>query len=162
MKSLKETKYYNNIVNEIDHPLGTVFVFDGFIVVEIDNSKDISYDKLEFEIKEGSAYLRDIELKNTVILSNRIHSYSLDPLGWKKYFDLGYTLKAFGAVIYTKEMETHTELEKIFLPIDIPTFNTLDDGISWAKGICFKRNFYVPDAPNNSKSSVSSSNFTAS
>ena len=82
MLSLKETRFYNDVLKEINYPFADIYIFEGYVISEIkegivfsweDHAKRIVSDVHEYTKNDGS---------DIVYLSHRINSYSLKPMDW--------------------------------------------------------------------------------
>jgi len=66
-------------------------------------------------------------------ISNRIHSYSLVPQDWLKFFSARHTLLSFAVVTYTKAGLMNVVLEKMFFKSKIKRFENLYEATEWVK-----------------------------
>ena len=67
-----------------------------------------------------------------VYISNRLHSYSMDPVGARKVVSLFPNLIGFAVVSKNKYRRMFVSLEKIFIKKTISVFYNLEDAFSWA------------------------------
>lgn len=73
-----------------------------------------------------------------VYISNRINSYSIDPLGYYEAIKLFPNLMAYAIVAKTRRRRALVVLEKLFIKKPIRVFDNLESAIKWAEGIISK------------------------
>lgn len=133
MKSLRETEYYQEAIHEIKYPFGTYFLFDGFVVAEINEDILFTWDDYGKKIAEDLHNLYDGEIKDMIYLTNRINTYSVKPADWLKFFKNNYKLRGYGVISYTTIGFSNALLEKLFINASFKRFKSIDKAISWAK-----------------------------
>lgn len=133
MLSLKETKFYENVLKEINYPFADIYIFEGFVVSEIkegvvfsweDHAKRIVADIVNFTNNNGT---------EIVYLSHRIHSYSLKPMDWLYFYKNRFNLKGYGVIGYNSFSFLNTVVENLFFSKKIRRFGDLETAIQWAK-----------------------------
>lgn len=72
---------------------------------------------------------------NLVYLSHRIHSYSLVPTDWLKYFRNSFELRGYGVIGYHKMSFVNTVIENLFFKKTIRRFATIETAVQWAQSI---------------------------
>ncbi len=72
--------------------------------------------------------------KRFVYISNRLHSYSVDPA---IYFETSKIENLAGFAVVSKDFKakSNAEVEKLFLDKPFEIFNTIDEAVNWAKSI---------------------------
>lgn len=133
MLSLKETRFYNDVLKEINYPFADIYVFEGYVISEIkegvvfsweDHAKRIVSDVHEYTKNDGS---------DIVYLSHRINSYSLKPMDWLYFYKNSFNLKGYGVIGYSSFSFFNTVVENLFFNKKIRRFNELETAIQWAK-----------------------------
>ena len=131
--SIKNTPFYREAFNELNYSFGNYYLFEGFVVAEINEGVVYSWEKHGKMVTGEIANLYDQNGEDLIYITNRINNYSVNPLGWLQFFKNNYKLKAYGIVTYTKKGYSNTILEKIFMNINIYRFTSLEEAIEWAK-----------------------------
>ncbi len=133
MLSLKETRFYNDVLKEINYPFADIYIFEGYVISEIkegvvfsweDHAKRIVSDVHEYTKNDGS---------DIVYLSHRINSYSLKPMDWLYFYKNSFNLKGYGVIGYSSFSFFNTVVENLFFNKKIRRFNELETAIQWAK-----------------------------
>ena len=133
MISVKETKLYDEVIKEINYNFGDVFVFDGFIISEVkegisfswqDHAKSITDDVFEFTKTKGD---------ELILISHRIHSYSVVPTDWLKFFGKSFNLKGYGVVSNNNMSLVNIVVENLFFKKRIRRFSSIEAAVQWAK-----------------------------
>jgi len=133
MGYLKDSLFYYDAIQEIRHSCATYYLFDTFIVSEIDEGVDYTWDDHARQIVEEISELYDQKGEDLILLSNRVHSYSIKPSDWIKFFRNDYKLKGYGIINYTKKGFITSLVEKLFVRHTFRNFDNLTDAIDWAK-----------------------------
>lgn len=133
MLSLKETKFYKDVLKEINYPFADIYIFENFIISEIkegvvfsweDHAKCIIADVLEYTKNNGA---------EIVYLSHRVNSYSLKPLDWLHFFNDNLSLKGYGVIGYNSFSFLNTVIENLFFRKKIRRFSDLETAVQWAR-----------------------------
>lgn len=133
MLSLKETKFYTDVLKEINYPHADLYIFEGFVFSEIkegivfsweDHAKKMVADVVAYTNNDGS---------DIVYLSHRIHSYSLKPMDWLYFYKNSFNLKGYGVVGYNSFSFLNTVVENLFFNKKNRRFSDLETAIQWAK-----------------------------
>jgi hypothetical protein len=109
---------------------GKVYFFEHMMVSEFKEGSFINYQNaVEFISKARSFYGEDQKL---VYISNRLYSYSVDPVDWIK-LGKGYkNLQAIGIVNYNSFKKKVFYVEKMFCKKYMKSFNSLNEAVDWA------------------------------
>lgn len=134
MGYLKDSSFYKDAIHEFSYSYGTYYLFDTFVVAEINEGVVYSWEDHAKPIVERLAHLYDQNGENIVYISNRVHSYAVKPSDWLKFFKNNYALKGYAIVGYTSKGIFNSLIEKLFVRSSFESFNTLEDAIAWAKG----------------------------
>ncbi|MDP5077040.1 MAG: hypothetical protein NWQ19_03045 [Nonlabens sp.] len=115
------------------HDLGytDVFVFEHYLINQIKDGVVISYEHYEVLKEFVDKYFSD---SNLVYLSNRVNSYTVNPLVHRKVSTID-NLLGVGIVVDTSLKEQAALFEKQFFDKEFEIFLTLQEGIMWATGL---------------------------
>ncbi len=133
MGELKKSIFYREAIQLVEKPYGKFYLFDTFIVSEINEGVVFTWDGHGKNLSAQFEELYEQNGSNLVYISNRINSYSIKPNDWIKFFKSNYSFKAYGAVNYRKQSLFSLAIEKLFFNKEIQSFATIDDAIIWAK-----------------------------
>ncbi|MFV0564509.1 MAG: hypothetical protein ACK5NB_01615 [Flavobacteriaceae bacterium] len=115
-------KYYDCIDFEI-------FIFDNYVINQIKEGIDIQPEHnnaLNLIIEEN------FNGKSLVYISNRVNSYSVNPLIYPKMKDIP-NLLAIAIVLKNDAMKKNAEFERRFFNKPYEIFNSLTQAIIWAE-----------------------------
>jgi hypothetical protein len=133
MISIKHTDFYNEVLKVLNYKFGNVFIFDGFVISEINEGVSFSWEShAELIVKDVTDFTQ-CDGSNIVYISHRIYSYSLVPTDWLKFFRNSFELKGYGVIGYHKMSFVNTVIENLFFKKKIRRFNSLNSAIQWAK-----------------------------
>ncbi|WP_291868204.1 hypothetical protein [Maribacter sp.] len=133
MRKLKDSPFYEKPLHILSYDFGDFYLYDNYIVGEIAEDVLISWEEQgEFLAEEfKSIYFEKYdELK---YISNRIYKYSIIPSDWLKFAKCNYNFTGYGIVSYSKRGYFNALLEKVFVPVKLQTFTSLQEAIEWAK-----------------------------
>jgi len=134
LKSIKQTVFYRQAIHELEYSFGTFYLFDGFVVGEINAGVTFTWDNHGKKVANDISELYDSNGENIIYISHRINDYSVVPTDWMKFFKYGkFKLKGYLVVSYTKIGYTNSLLEKLFFNTKLIRFTSLDKAIDWAK-----------------------------
>lgn len=109
---------------------GIFYFFDNFIISEI--KEGLLFD---WEMAQEIIFLADTHYgvdHKIAYISNRIHSYSLVPQDWLKFFKVRNSISAFAVVSYSKQERSNILIERIFFKSKIRKFFDLKEAVKWA------------------------------
>ncbi|MEY8868860.1 hypothetical protein AB9K24_05100 [Meridianimaribacter flavus] len=132
MISVKHTPLYEQVLKEFNYEFGDVFVFKGYLISEISEGINFTWEDHGKRIVEDVSKFIGGNGADIVYLSHRIHSYSVKPNGWVKFFKGNYELKGYGVVGYSSKSFLNTLIENLFFTQKIRRFNDLDAAVQWA------------------------------
>lgn len=133
MLSIAQTNHYASLLKEFNYDFADVFVFDGYIVSEIKEGISFSWeDHAEVIVNDVTQFIGS-DGSNIVYLSHRIHSYSVQPMDWLKFFTNQFSLKGYGVIGYSSRSFINTVMEKMFFNKKIRRFSSLETAINWAE-----------------------------
>jgi len=108
---------------------GLFYFFEDFIISEIKEGVHFNWETAQEVIELAlNHYGRDAKIS---YISNRVHSYSVEPQDWLKFFKSRHTLRAFAVVTYSKSGFINVLMEKLFFKSRIKTFENLHDAADW-------------------------------
>lgn len=135
MKSVKSLPIYSQVVKELEYSFGTFYVFNGYLISEINEDVNFSWDHHAIQVVDDvSCYLGTLG-NNIVYVSNRIHSYSLVASDWLKFFKNYYDLKGYYIVQDKQKNRVNALFEDMFFNGKIKYFQDLEDAIESAESI---------------------------
>jgi hypothetical protein len=137
LQNIKNSPYYKEAFNELSYTFGTFYLFAGFVVAEINEDVVFSWEDHGRIVTEDIGNLYDENGANLIYITNRVHKYSVNPVGWLQFYKSKYKLKAYGIVTYSRKGYSNTILEKLFMNANIYRFTALEVAIEWAKKECF-------------------------
>lgn len=73
-----------------------------------------------------------------IYISHRLHSYSLDPVGYGEVVNMFPNFKGFAIVSKNKYRRMLANLEKLFIKKPMAVFHTLEDALVWSHGLLEK------------------------
>lgn|GEM_PF-2141846 len=115
----------------LEATVGTLFFYDNFVVVNMKEGVTISYKTGVYLLLKA---LKNIGVQPFMIVSDRKHSYSIDPVDYK-YLNVLPNLKGIAVVCYTEASYKSAMLESNFIKKPFKTFENLDDAVSWTQSI---------------------------
>ncbi len=133
VKSVRDTSFYGEAINELNYPFADYFLFQTFIISEVQEDILFTWENHGKRVAEDLTNLYENNGQDFVLITNRINSYSVMPADWIKFFKHSYKLKGYGIVSYTKAGYLNALLEKLFIPAKFKRFKSLESAISWAK-----------------------------
>ncbi len=135
MGYLKDSSFYHEAISERRYDCATYFLFDTYIVAEIDEGIVYTWDDHAEPIVAELSELYDQKGEGLVLISNRVHSYSVKPSDWIKFFRSDYKLKGYGIVSYSRKGLIASLVEKLFMRNSFRNFDNLAEAIAWAKSL---------------------------
>lgn len=131
MKSIKETILYNRVLKELNYSFGNVFIFDGFVVSEINRGVNFNWNEHAQIIVEDVACYLGTDGSDIIYISNRIHSYSVIASDWIKFFKHSYHLKSYFIVSNSHLGILNSMIENLFFNNKIKRFNSIETAINY-------------------------------
>ncbi|MGF1559003.1 MAG: hypothetical protein ACFCUL_07940 [Flavobacteriaceae bacterium] len=115
---------------------GRFVFYPNISVAEVHEGMHITFEK----IADILMVAQDVYGKTTpfVYISNRINSYSIDPLGYYEAIKLFPNLKAYAIVSENKNRQTLALLEKLFIKKPIHIFSDLESAFKWSEEMISK------------------------
>ena len=134
MDTLSELKEKPLVEHKID--LGRFVFYENISITEVSEGTHVTFEKIAHMLQFAEdVYGNDIPF---VYISNRIHSYSIDPLGYYEAIKMFPNLKAYAIVSQNDRRRMLFVLEKLFIKKPIRVFDNLEKAVEWAEQIIAK------------------------
>lgn len=130
MARVKELSFFKNIREVREFEFGTFYFFDNLVISEINKGVFFQWKMAEKVMKVAKAFYG--EHTPIAYISNRIHSYTVAPADWIKFYNNRHDLAYYCAVGSTKGNLPSTLLEKMFFTSSLQNFDALEDAIAWS------------------------------
>lgn len=110
---------------------GTNYLFENFIIMEVNEGVHFNFDKLNELLTEITAHYGFD--KKLAYIANRVNSYSIDPILWS-YFDKDDNmLVAASIVTYSNSSFMNASIEKKLASISLKRSSSLEEAIGWVQ-----------------------------
>ena len=137
MEYVKDSRFYRQALQVINRPFGTFYLFESFVIGEVNEGVLFSWEHQAKEIVEYLSDLYDQDGKELVYISNRVHQYSINPSDWLKFYKAKFHLCGYAVVNYgSTNGVINSIFEKLFMRNKIQNFNSLENAVYWAKELC--------------------------
>ncbi|HMR15648.1 MAG TPA: hypothetical protein PKD13_04120 [Mariniflexile sp.] len=133
MKSIKETYFYNEVIKELIYPFGNIFIFQGFVVSEINRGVIFNWEDHGKIITEDIACFLGTNGGDLIYISNRIHPYSVFVTDWFKFFNNSYSLKSYFIVSQNAIGIVNSLIENLFFSTKIKRFRNIEMAVNYIK-----------------------------
>ncbi|WP_027076621.1 hypothetical protein [Maribacter antarcticus] len=130
MQYVKQLDYFKNIREVREFEFGSFYFFDGLVISEINKGVFFRWKMAEKAVKAAKEFYK--EEQPIAYISNRIHSYTVAPTDWLKFYNHRHELAYYSVVGSTKGSLPSTLLEKMFFKGSLMQFNELDEAIAWS------------------------------
>lgn len=116
--------------------VGRFFFYPNYIVGEFNEGVHVTKKNSAEPIRMAQElYGTDIPL---VYISHRLHSYSMDPIGYQEVSQMFPNFKGFAIVSENRYRRMLAKLEKLFIKKPIAVFYDLDTAFEWADDLLGK------------------------
>ncbi|MGA1227175.1 MAG: hypothetical protein ACO3VF_08100 [Tamlana sp.] len=132
MESVKETNLYSEVLEKYNYSFGSVYVFKGFVISEINEGETISWENAKLIIDDVTSFFNS-NGEDIFYISNRIHSYSVVAADWLKFFKQSYSLKLYCIVSGNEVGTLNSAIEKLFFKKKIKHFKSLFEAVNFVK-----------------------------
>lgn len=131
---IEDSKYKFSYRHKIAEPFGNFYLFDNYVISEINEGVHFNWELAKGVIEQVYDYYgtRDIRVS---YISNRVHSYSLHPQDWLRFYKERHQLEAFAVVVHNKIGLMNVILEKLFSQTRIRKFHFLEDAVNWIEAL---------------------------
>lgn len=130
MQYVKQLDYFKNIREVREFEFGSFYFFNGLVISEINKGVFFQWSMAEKAIKAATEFYG--ENKSFAYISNRIHSYTVAPADWLKFYNHRHELEFYSVVGSTKGSLPSTLLEKMFFNGSLRQFYNLEEAIAWS------------------------------
>ncbi|WP_111682881.1 hypothetical protein [Winogradskyella tangerina] len=117
--------------------LGTIFLFENYVVTNFDEGVDINYDNYYEVGMLMKDYFKD---RPFGYIANRSHSYSIDLTDAHVFNEEFPNLKAYAVVAYNTLTERVFEIENHFFKSERNTFKTIEEAVEWVNQVISESN----------------------
>lgn len=139
MEHVKNSPFYHEAIQELNYPFGNFYLFESFIVGEVNEGVVFTWEYHAKMIVEEVSNLYENNGKDLVYISNRVYSYAVKPSDWLKFYKSDFKLRAYAIVSYTSRGALNTIVEKLFMKNRIKSFENLTDAITWSRKLSIKK-----------------------
>lgn len=133
MISVKETSLYSEALKELNYPFGNVFIFQGFVISEINRGISLNWEEHAKVIVADVSCFLGTNGNDLIYISHRINSYAVVPFGWINFFQSNYQLKAYFIVSQNKIRLLNSFVESLFFNNKIKRFSDLHTAVNSIK-----------------------------
>ena len=133
MVSVKQSDLYSDVLKELNYSFGDVFIFNGFVITEIKQGVNVSWENHAKVMAEDVSCYLGTDGSDIVYISNRINSYAVMAADWLKFFKNNYLLKAYYIVSSSSQSKLNLLVENLFFKNKIKSFDSLYSAVNWAK-----------------------------
>jgi hypothetical protein len=130
MQYVKQLDYFKNIREVREFEFGSFYFFDGLVISEINKGVFFQWKMAKKAVTAFKEFYGEEE--PIAYISNRIHSYTVAPTDWLKFYNHRHELAYYSVVGNTKGSLLSTLLEKMFFKVSLMQFNELDEAIVWS------------------------------
>ena len=132
MISISDSSFYPKVIKEFNYNFGNVFVFDKFVVSEINHGVNFDYSHAQSIIEDVFILFNKTNGETINYISNRMNSYSVMASHWERFFNEGYLLNAY-IVVSDKARFCNVSIEKLFFKRTITHFSELEMAINFVE-----------------------------
>jgi len=109
---------------------GDFYVFDKYIIGQVHEGEHVGWDAVKVLIERVYEHFGSSDI-DIAYISNRIHSYSLQPKDWLNFYRERHKIESFNIVTYSKLGAMNIALERIFSKAPIKRFFNLEAAVDW-------------------------------
>ena len=132
MITVKASPLFSQVIKELKYPFGTLYVFDGFLISEINEGVHFSWDEHGKQMVEDVSCFLGTLGEDLIYISNRVNSYSVVATDWVKFFKNYYFLKGYYIVDDKKVSKINSLVESLFFNGKIKRFETIEEAVNFA------------------------------
>jgi hypothetical protein len=107
--------------------IGNLYIHDNYMVAEVNEGETVSKFKYKIVIEAARTYYQS---KPFIYISNRINSYAVDPIVYKKASEIE-NLIGFAVVSKKRIALRNTEIESLFSSKPFKLFITMEEALKW-------------------------------
>ncbi|MDG4717118.1 hypothetical protein [Winogradskyella marincola] len=152
------TRYYKENSNfKLKLPFGNFYLFKKFYVAEINEGVHLSYNKLKIIFQElTNFYGKDAKI---VCISNRVNSYSTEPVVFNILDHEFPILKACALISYNEKSHRLAVVEQIIIKNKVFRFTSLPEALYWATN--YTEGSKVKNLPSLANNTLSNTDFAS-
>jgi hypothetical protein len=110
---------------------GVYYICDDFFILEVNEGVHFNWDKLSILLGSLRNYFGNH--KTIAYISNRINSYSIDPVLWS-YFDKDDSILIAASIVsYRSSTFINANIEKEMASIPIKRSRSLEEAVNWVQ-----------------------------
>ncbi|MAM28946.1 MAG: hypothetical protein CMC13_07965 [Flavobacteriaceae bacterium] len=132
--TIENSPFKDSYLTKFTESFGNFYVFEHFVVGEIAEGVHLDWAKAKIFIEKVYAYFGTREVKINYI-SNRVHSYSVNPQDWLKFYQERNTVARVAVVAYDQKGFLSIKLEKMFSQSTYKKFDSLHDAMAWVSPV---------------------------
>lgn len=119
--------------SKVEFSFGAIYLCENFVISELNEGTHFDWDK----ILEVIGVTLDFYGKNFQIayISNRIESYSIEPLLWLKFHKEFDFIIAMATISYSDFGYINASIEKQFAQVSLKRCEDLPEAITWVKNL---------------------------
>lgn len=121
---------YNKQIKQYNLEMGKVVFFKNYLVIEVAEGISFDYEKAKKLSELTNFHFED---RPFGYISNRVNSYSLEPIDYTRIKEVFPNIVAFAAVTYSKSQKTSVKIENMFYQEGIVSFDSLEKAIKWVE-----------------------------
>lgn len=121
--SVLETSLKKHIKKSFNSNIGTIYLFENIVVSEINEGVHLTVESSLEYIKLISKFFSN--KKPFGYISNRINSFSVEAIDYKKFTNLLENMKVFSAVNHNENNILNVDIEKKFCDIPYKTYDCI-------------------------------------
>lgn len=133
MQSVKDSIFYNDVLQEQAYDFGMLYVFKNFIVAENNHGITYNWEEHGKQVVEDVSKILQCKGNDVIYISNGINSYAVVPNDWNKFFSKNLSLKAYGIVGQSHVSAMSSNIENLFFSKRIKRFQSLEPAIEWVR-----------------------------
>jgi flavin-dependent dehydrogenase len=125
-------------IAEHELEIGRMTFYPNIIVGEVGEGMHITFESATIAAQViAQTYKGTIPF---VYISNRVNSYSMDPVAYKELFSLVPNLLGFAVVSESKRRRMLSNLERMFVKKPMRVFSSMDEAFDWAHKLLESKN----------------------
>ena len=121
---------YNKQIKQYNLEMGKVVFFENYLIIEVAEGISFDYEKAKKLSELTNLHFQD---RSFGYISNRVNSYSLEPIDYTRIKEVFPNLSVFAVVTYNKSQETSVKIENMFYQEGIVSFDNLKKAIKWVE-----------------------------
>lgn len=134
MLSIEHTIHKNKILHKQELSFGDFYFCENILVSQV-NEGVVYGVKEALEVMKYATpfYKGKFKSDKQIYIANRIHKYSVKPVGWITLKEVSNYLHAYCVVDNTSNGLLNAILESKFVPVNFKAVTSLDEAFEWSK-----------------------------